>query len=52
VQRLLGEPYDVQKFSAPGDRETCWYYGSLLTTARAYEFCFKHGKLLSKGRLP
>lgn len=49
VQRLLGKPYDVQRYSGPP--ETCWYYGSLLTNTHTYEFCLRHNGLVSKSRM-
>ena len=52
VRRLVGKPDDVERYNDVGDREMCWYYGSLLTAARPFEFCFRHGRLVSKGRLP
>jgi outer membrane protein assembly factor BamE (lipoprotein component of BamABCDE complex) len=52
VRRLLGTPTDVDRYGRRPHREICWYYGGLLTTSRSYEFCFRNGKLVSKGRLP
>ncbi len=29
VRRLLGKPYDVERFNDVGGREVCWYYGDV-----------------------
>ena len=50
VRRLLGRPESWERYREFGRREICWYYGDLAVKRGQFEFCFRHGKLISKSR--
>jgi hypothetical protein len=50
VRRLLGRPETWERYREVGRREICWYYGDLAVKRGQFEFCFRHGKLISKSR--